>query len=48
MIVPAVGRSSAPISCSSVVLPEPEGPVSATSSPGSIVNETSRRICASP
>ena len=30
---PELGRSSVPITCSSVVLPEPEGPTIATSSP---------------
>ena len=34
--VPALGRSSAPSSCSSVVLPEPLGPSSARNSPASI------------
>ena len=34
--VPELGRSSAPSSCSSVVLPEPLGPSSATNSPASI------------
>ena len=32
--LPALGRSSAPSSCSSVVLPDPLGPSSATNSPG--------------
>ena len=36
----AVGRSSAAISFSSVVLPEPLGPYSATSSPAAICSET--------
>src|SRR5438067_13366174 len=37
---PDVGASRAPISDSSVVLPEPDGPVSATNSPGSSVSDT--------
>src|SRR5919201_3986838 len=37
--VPSVGRSSAPISDSSEVLPDPDGPVSAVKSPGSSVSE---------
>ena len=41
MTVPLVGWSSAPMSDSSDVLPEPDGPVSATNSPGSSVSETS-------
>src|SRR5262245_64514258 len=39
---PAVGRSRQPIKCMNVDLPEPEGPVSATNSPGSIESETPR------
>jgi hypothetical protein len=31
--VPAVGRSKVPIRCSSVDLPDPDGPATATSSP---------------
>jgi hypothetical protein len=38
----ASGVSSAPIRFSSVLLPDPEAPVSATSSPGSTANEISR------
>src|SRR3954451_13384452 len=55
---PAVGRSSAPIIDSSDVLPDPDGPVRATNSPGSSVSETSwtatispgcsRRTCSAP
>jgi len=41
MIVPESGRSIAPIMCSRVDLPEPDGPVSATNSPGAIVKLTS-------
>jgi hypothetical protein len=36
-----VGRSSAPIRLRSVLLPEPDEPVSETNSPGSTLNETS-------
>src|SRR3954454_7861433 len=46
--VPLVGSSSAPISDSSEVLPEPEGPVSATNSPGSSVSETSATATTGP
>ena len=38
--VPAVGRSIAPMRLSSVVLPEPDGPVTATNSPGAIARST--------
>src|SRR3954451_5597896 len=38
--VPLVGRSKPAISASSDDLPEPDGPVSATSSPGSSVSDT--------
>ena len=41
-IEPASGVSSAPIRFRIVLLPEPDAPVSATSSPGSTSNETSR------
>jgi len=47
-IEPEVGLSRLPISCSSVVLPDPDGPVRATSSPGSTRKLTSRRISAAP
>ena len=40
---PAVGRSIAPHRCSSVDLPQPDGPISATKSPGSRVSDTPRR-----
>src|SRR5213076_1002165 len=46
--VPLVGWSSAPISDSSDVLPDPEGPVSATNSPGSSVSETSATATTGP
>ena len=39
---PALGRSSVPITCSSVVLPEPDGPTIATSSPSRTAKLTSR------
>src|SRR5436305_4903785 len=39
-MAPALGRSSAPSSCSSVVLPDPLGPSSATNSPASISRST--------
>ena len=37
MMVPASGRSIAPIKCRMVDLPEPEAPVSAANARGSIV-----------
>ena len=37
-----VGRSSPPSSWRSVLLPEPDGPISATNSPASTVSETPR------
>jgi hypothetical protein len=37
---PLLGRSSVPIRCSSVVLPDPEGPTIATSSPSVTANVT--------
>jgi hypothetical protein len=40
--VPAVGRSRQPIRCMKVDFPDPDGPVSATNSPGSIDSETPR------
>src|SRR6476619_876379 len=45
---PLVGWSSAPIRDSSDVLPEPDGPVSATNSPGSIVSVTSATATTGP
>src|SRR3954453_2835996 len=47
-MLPLVGWSSAPMSESSDVLPEPEGPVSATNSPGSSVSETSDTATTGP
>ena len=44
--VPALGRSRVPIRCSSVVLPDPDGPTTATSSPG--VRSGSPRAARSP
>ena len=41
---PRVGRSSPASRPSSVVLPEPEAPTTATVSPGSIAKPTSSRI----
>ena len=40
--VPALGRSRLPITCSSVVLPDPDGPTTATNSPAVTVRLTSR------
>ena len=40
--VPVVGRSRLPITCSSVVLPDPDGPTTDTNSPASTVRLTSR------
>ena len=37
---PLVGRSSRPSRCSSVLLPDPDGPTSAVNSPGASANET--------
>ena len=42
LTVPAVGRSRLPITCSSVVLPDPDGPTTATNSPAHTVRLTSR------
>jgi hypothetical protein len=39
---PLLGRSSVPMTCSSVDLPDPEGPTIATSSPRSTVKDTPR------
>jgi hypothetical protein len=47
-IRPAVGRSSVPISCSSVDLPEPEGPTMPTISPSRMDSDTSRNACTPP
>ncbi len=41
--LPAVGRSSVPMTCSSVDLPEPDGPTMATSSPACDRRATRRR-----
>ena len=41
--VPAVGRSSVPMMCRSVVLPDPDGPTIATSSPRRTEKDTPRR-----
>jgi hypothetical protein len=48
--VPSSGRSSAPIRCSSVDLPEPDGPDTATAAPGAISSDTpsSAAIACSP
>src|SRR5262245_32525558 len=40
---PLVGRSSVPSRCSSVDLPTPDAPITATLSPGSTVSDTPRR-----
>jgi hypothetical protein len=40
--VPALGRSRLPITCSSVVFPDPEGPTTATNSPAVTVRLTCR------
>src|SRR6478609_2524534 len=47
---PALGTRRPPSRCSSVVLPEPDGPCSATLSPGAMLRSTptSARTCASP
>ena len=45
--VPDVGRSIAPQRCSSDDLPQPDGPMRATNSPASRVNETPARACTS-
>ncbi len=39
---PVLGSSSVPITCSSVVLPEPDGPTIAASSPSFTAKLTSR------
>jgi hypothetical protein len=46
-MVPLEGVSSAPIKLSSVVLPDPDGPMSATNSPASTLSEKSSRACVS-
>ena len=43
LIVPLVGLSSAASRCISVDLPEPDGPMTATSSPVRTLSETPRR-----
>src|SRR5690554_763890 len=43
--VPAVGRSSAPMMLSSVVLPQPDGPASDVNSPSSTSRSTPRSAC---
>src|SRR5271170_652490 len=45
---PAVGRSRHPIKFTSVLLPEPEGPVIATHSPATIENVASARARTAP
>ena len=42
---PTVGRSSVPMTFSSVDLPDPDAPTIATSSPRSTVRDTSSRAC---
>jgi len=39
--LPLVGRSTPPIKCNKVDLPEPDAPIIATNSPFSTVNDTS-------
>jgi hypothetical protein len=46
--MPADGRSSVPIRCSMVDLPEPDGPTIATISPESIDSDTSRTAVTPP
>ena len=46
--VPAVGVSRVPRMCSSVLLPEPDGPMTASASPRCTVSVTSRRIGSGP
>ena len=48
VISPELGRSSAPIRFSSVLLPQPDGPVIETSSPGSTRKETSTSAAMRP
>jgi len=45
---PVVGASAPASICSSVVLPAPLGPITATFSPGAAVNETSRTAMRAP
>ena len=47
VMLPAVGTSSPPIRLSSVVLPEPLGPMKATNSPLSTLRFTPWRTCSS-
>ena len=46
--LPLLGRSSVPIRCSRVDLPEPEGPTIAVSSPRSTLSETPRSASTPP
>ena len=46
--VPADARSSVPMMCSSVDLPEPDGPTIATSSPACTASETPRSTSTGP
>ena len=46
--VPAVGRSSVPIRCSIVDLPEPDGPTMATSSPCADASGDTSRSAVTP
>ena len=43
--VPVAGRSSVPIMCSRVDLPDPDGPTTAASSPRRMTRSTPRRAC---
>jgi hypothetical protein len=44
-MVPLLGRSSVPMMCSRVDLPDPDGPVIASISPAVTVRSTSRSTC---
>ena len=46
--VPEVARSSVPITCNSVDLPEPDGPTIAHSSPSATAKSTPRSACTPP
>ena len=46
--VPVVGRSSVPRMCKSVLLPDPDGPVTANASPRSKVSDTPRKTESEP
>src|SRR5689334_8184759 len=48
LMVPASGRCRLPIMFSSVLLPQPDGPFSATNSPGSIRSDASRTATTRP